>query len=117
MSLPSRARPVMLVTGASAGIGAALAREYAGRGWDLVLTARRAGPLEALAQDLAQQGAAATVLTDDLADPEAPARLVAALGECVDELGLLHLFKQDGQTVVEGQGLLDEPAWHWPGRG
>jgi uncharacterized protein len=79
MSLPSRARPVMLVTGASAGIGAALAREYAGRGWDLVLTARRAGPLEALAQDLAKRGAAATVLTDDLADPEAPARLVAAL--------------------------------------
>jgi hypothetical protein len=30
---------------------------------------------------------------------------------------LLNLAKEDGQTVVEGQGLLDEPAWHWPERG
>lgn len=77
MSLPSRVRPTMLVTGASAGIGAALARVYADHGWDLVLTARREGPLEALAEDLVQAGAAATVVTDDLADPAAPARLAA----------------------------------------
>lgn len=43
--------------------------------------------------------------------------LVSALSESGDEPGLLRLAKQDGQTVVEGQGLLDEPAWHWPGRG
>jgi predicted ATPase len=29
---------------------------------------------------------------------------------------VIELVKEFGQTVVEGQGLLDEPAWHWPKR-
>ncbi|WP_332657610.1 SDR family NAD(P)-dependent oxidoreductase [Brevundimonas sp.] len=79
MSLPSRPRPVVLVTGASAGIGAALARVYAEHGRDLVLTARREAPLKALAEELSHAGAATTVLTEDLADPAAPRRLYDAL--------------------------------------
>ncbi|MDI1328086.1 MAG: SDR family oxidoreductase [Brevundimonas sp.] len=81
MSLPSRPRPVVLVTGASAGIGAALARVYAEHGWDLVLTARREGPLKALAEDLSHTGATTTVLTEDLADPAAPRRLFDAIAQ------------------------------------
>ncbi len=81
MSLPSRRRPVALVTGASAGLGAALARVYAAEGWDLVLTARREAPLNALAEELALVGAASTVLPDDLADPGAPTRLVEAVAQ------------------------------------
>ena len=42
---------------------------------------------------------------------------VTALRDLGGDLGLLQLAKQDGQTVVEGQVLLDEPAWHWPGGG
>lgn len=42
----------MLITGASAGIGAALAREYATRGWNLILTARRTDRLEALKTEI-----------------------------------------------------------------
>ncbi|MGJ8560110.1 MAG: SDR family NAD(P)-dependent oxidoreductase [Litorimonas sp.] len=42
----------MLITGASAGIGAALAREYAGRGWNLIVTARRTDRLEALKAEI-----------------------------------------------------------------
>lgn len=42
----------MLITGASAGIGAALAREYAGRGWNLIVTARRTERLEALKTEI-----------------------------------------------------------------
>jgi len=47
-------KPVCLITGASAGIGAAIAREYAARGWDLALCARREDPMIALATELKQ---------------------------------------------------------------
>ena len=76
----SGARRTVLITGASAGIGAALARTYAAAGWDLVLTARRRAPLEALAEALTTaHGSTVTVLTADLADPDAPDRLIADL--------------------------------------
>lgn len=42
--------------------------------------------------------------------------LVTALREH-GEPSLLTLAKRDGETVVEGQGLLDEPPWQWPDRG
>lgn len=109
MSLPSRPRPVVLVTGASAGIGAALARVYAAEGWDLILTARREPPLRALADELARMDAASTVLIDDLADPEAPRRLfdaVQALGLAVD-----GLINNAGFSRTDGF-LNTDPAAH-----
>ena len=67
-----------LVTGASSGIGEAIAREYARRGVPLILTARRTDRLEALAEELRAR-VPVQVLTADLAEPGAPARLVAEI--------------------------------------
>ncbi|MGB6742694.1 MAG: SDR family oxidoreductase [Terracidiphilus sp.] len=61
-----------LVTGASAGIGAALARELADRGAKLILTARRRDRLEALGQELAAQGTETRIIVSDLNDAVAP---------------------------------------------
>lgn len=61
-------RRLALITGASAGIGAEFARQYAARGWDVALTARRADRLEALALDLeARFGCNTIVIAQDLA--------------------------------------------------
>jgi short-subunit dehydrogenase len=63
-----------LVTGASSGIGAALARDYARRGRPLVLTARRREKLDQVAKELSRV-VRCEVIAADLADPAAPRQL------------------------------------------
>jgi uncharacterized protein len=78
-------RPVTLITGASAGIGAALAHEFAAHGHELVLVARREHALGALADAIAAKGAnRPTVLRADLARADA----VQGIAEALDQRGL-----------------------------
>ncbi|MEL8056404.1 MAG: SDR family oxidoreductase [Pseudomonadota bacterium] len=81
-------RRLMLVTGASAGIGAEFARQYAARGWDVALTARRADRLETLAAEIKNRYDVETlIVAQDLAAPDsvdAILKAVEAAGRHVD---------------------------------
>lgn len=80
--------PWALVAGASEGLGAAFARALAGRGLNLLLVARRAAPLEALAASLrAAHGVQVRTVALDLGRPD----LASALGAHLEglEIGLL----------------------------
>ncbi|MDA0165082.1 SDR family NAD(P)-dependent oxidoreductase [Solirubrobacter ginsenosidimutans] len=85
----------VLLTGATGGLGQAIARGLAARGATLIVTGRRAEVLEPLAAELG-----ARVIVSDLSEPDAPARLLEEAGE-VDVLvanaglpgsGRLHSF-------------------------
>lgn len=79
----------VLVTGASSGIGRALAVELAARGADLLLTARRVEALEQTQQQVAERGGRATLVVGDLAAAETRAALVAAVESTWGALDIL----------------------------
>jgi short-subunit dehydrogenase len=86
MSKNTIAQRWALVTGASAGIGAALARELASRGANLILTARRIDRLEALARELLDgHSIRAECIAADLGTADAPEKLCAE----IDRRGLI----------------------------
>ena len=68
-------RPVTLITGASAGLGAEFARQCARRGDELVLVARRSDRLEQLAAEIGR----AHVILADLSKPDAAAKAIAEM--------------------------------------
>jgi len=83
------ARPVALITGASAGIGRAFAVGLADRGYDLVVVARRTDALEALAAELAPSGATTEVLAADLTTATGLDAVVARLSDDARPIDLL----------------------------
>jgi NAD(P)-dependent dehydrogenase (short-subunit alcohol dehydrogenase family) len=79
--------PNALITGASRGLGRALAMGLARRGWTLVVDARSAGPLELAAQQLRDAGAPeVTAIAGDVSDPSHRERLVASVDGGLDLL-------------------------------
>ena len=88
--MSSAATPVVLVTGASSGIGAALAREFARHDHVLVLTARREAELDALAERIAGDGYPRPHVIDaDIGAGDGVAQLDAALRERGLEVAIL----------------------------
>lgn len=94
-------RRTVLVTGASSGIGKALAEQFAANGYDLIVTARREQRLHTLAERVRQaHGARVEVIACDLAEPGA----VEALCACIERSGM----------VVDG--LVNSAGFGVPGR-
>ncbi|MFF7974861.1 SDR family NAD(P)-dependent oxidoreductase [Streptomyces sp. NPDC007905] len=120
--------PVAIITGASKGLGRALAEALAARGWDLVLDARGAGPLKEAAEAVAGHGRRVEALPGDVtdaghrADVVAAARTLGGLDLVVNNAGILGgepLVPLDSQpldgfraaletNVVAPLGLLQE---------
>ena len=112
---PAPVRQTVLITGASSGIGAALAHCFARDGHRLVLVARRADKLQSLADELKREsGARAEVWPADLAQPGAAADLVAQLQRkrrrvdvLVNNAGVLEQGAFAGQGAATHQALID----------
>ena len=99
----SPAQPLSLITGASSGIGAALAREFARHGHALVLTARREAELQALADSVAAEGRGRpVVIASDLGTPGG----VASLTDTLAARGLEPAFLVNNA----GFGLIGDAA-------
>jgi short-subunit dehydrogenase len=103
---------VALVTGASAGLGVEFARQWAERGADLILTARRIDRLETLAADLeGRYGVKAHVIASDLAQPGAATALrdeIAGRGLTVQTLINNAGFGSHGPVADQDPAQMDE---------
>jgi NAD(P)-dependent dehydrogenase (short-subunit alcohol dehydrogenase family) len=94
-------KPVLLITGASAGIGAACARLAAKRGYDLALNYRSdAAGAEAVAADTRTDGADTLLLQADVADPEAVEGMYARIDAHFGRLNAL----------INNAGIVDQTA-------
>jgi len=100
-------RGVALVTGASSGIGDALARVFAEKGFDLVISARREDRLTALADELSVD---VITVACDLSTPEGIEELITATAETkidvlVNNAGIAYSGDFSGQRIDDIQNM------------
>jgi 3-oxoacyl-[acyl-carrier protein] reductase len=104
---------VALITGASRGIGRAIARGYAREGAAVAVTARGAAELQALVDEVRQSGGRAVAVAADLADPAAPAQVVS---QVLDSLGTIDILVNNaGIGSSAGPNPIvhfDDGLWH-----
>jgi NAD(P)-dependent dehydrogenase (short-subunit alcohol dehydrogenase family) len=85
----AKGQPVCVVTGGSAGIGLAVARHFAARSYRIAICGRNPQTLRTAEQEIAQTAPACLALALDLAEAEAPNRLVA---EAVERFGRVDVL-------------------------
>jgi short-subunit dehydrogenase len=88
---------VVVVTGASAGVGRATVRRFAERGADVGLLARDTGGLAAAAKEVEAAGGRAVTVPTDVADPS---QVEAAAEQVEGELGPIEVWVNDAMTSV-----------------
>jgi NADP-dependent 3-hydroxy acid dehydrogenase YdfG len=105
---------VVLVTGASSGIGAGIARELAGTGAKLVLGARRLGRLEELAAEIRAKGGEVMVRALDVTDrgdvaafAEAARRAFGRIDVMINNAGVMPLSPMAALKVEEWERMVD----------
>jgi NAD(P)-dependent dehydrogenase (short-subunit alcohol dehydrogenase family) len=103
MAFPS----VVVITGASAGVGRATAREFASRGADVGLLARDSDGLQAAAEEVEGLGRRAVVVPTDVADPD---QVDAAADRVEAQLGPIDVWVNDAMTSVFAPFTEIEPA-------
>lgn len=91
------AREVVVVAGASAGVGRATVRRFAREGAHLGLLARGAGRLDDAVREVEEMGGRAVALPADVADPEA---VEAAAGRVEEELGPIDVWVNNAMATV-----------------
>ncbi len=101
-------RRVVLLTGASSGIGEATARELAARGDALVLAARREDRLRALARRLDPSESRVIAVPCDVADPAAREALVRS---ALDHFGQIDVLVNNAGVGLGGGAWWENPDW------
>jgi NADP-dependent 3-hydroxy acid dehydrogenase YdfG len=100
----------VLVTGASRGIGAAIAHAFAARGATLGLVARRREPLEALAKEL---GGEHVALEGDVSDPDSIVGAISQFGDVdvvVANAGITH-YRPFAQLPLDEARHMNDVNW------
>jgi short-subunit dehydrogenase len=106
--------PVALITGASQGSGRAIAQRFACEGYDLVLAARQADRLDAVAQEVRSLGRQVVALSTDVSDPSQVQTLVEAAIEqfsrvdvLVNNAGICLTGSFQNTTLQDWRSLFD----------
>ncbi|HEY1884250.1 MAG TPA: SDR family NAD(P)-dependent oxidoreductase [Candidatus Cybelea sp.] len=113
------AQRTLIVTGASSGIGAALARLAAGNGYRLVVVARRASRLDELVQAIRERGGTAVAVAGDITAPAMPERIVRTAADAFGRIdvvvnnagaGTFGSLLEQSDAEIEAQWQLNAAA-------